>query len=116
MLKFELETSEEKEARRKIIDELLCDTQIIDDAEFIEAEWELAHLLSIEKENKARIQQLRDLIISKCNGKPTKGTRISCNPIRYKGMIDYALIPELEGVDLEIYRKPGSTRWTIEEF
>lgn len=46
------------------------------------------------------------------------GVSSRSGPYRYKvssipGRIDYSAIPELSGVDLELYRKPSTQRWTL---
>ncbi len=42
-----------------------------------------------------------------------KACGISLRRVETKGTVDYLSIPELEGVDLDKYRKPNKSRWQI---
>ncbi len=55
----------------------------------------------------------RVAIINRCEDKSSCGGGIYARKILCKGSIDYTSIPELEGVDLEPYRKPEIKKWTI---
>jgi putative phage-type endonuclease len=63
-----------------------------------------------EKEAKAALIKL-------ANNKSSKGYGLTLSKVDRVGAIDYKKIPEIEGVDLEQYRKKGSTsfRVTIEK-
>lgn len=43
----------------------------------------------------------------------TRGSGISLCQIQRKGNVDYSQIPQLKGIDLEVYRKPSSSSWRI---
>lgn len=55
----------------------------------------------------------RDALIALANEKNTEGCGIKLLKITRKGNIDYSLIPELMGIDIEIYRKKDSVCWRI---
>ena len=58
-------------------------------------------------------QELRDLLINSCNDRNCKGAGVSVSNIYRKGNVDYSKIPQLSGVDLELYRKAGSSSWRV---
>ena len=66
-------------------------------------------LKTLEKEEKEAESALRTM---------SQGQSSFFDDLRYtssirKGNVDYKKIPELEGIDLEIYRKPSSSMWTL---
>lgn len=64
---------------------------------------------SLQKEEKLILENL----ISVCDQGRATGCGISLNKIKRKGSIDYKIIPELEGVEVEKYRKKGSEYWSV---
>lgn len=60
-------------------------------------------------------KELRESLICMSNGQNTKGGGVSVSKILRKGNVDYAKVPELNGVDLEQYRKGSSEYWKITE-
>lgn len=42
-----------------------------------------------------------------------RGAGISLSKVERKGTVDYSKIPELKGIDLEVYRKPASSYWKV---
>jgi len=58
-----------------------------------------------EFENEER--ELREMLICMSNKKNCAGAGVRVYNVARKGNIDYSKIPELNGVDLEIYRKPA---------
>lgn len=81
---------------------------------------ELAAKLAQRDELKEQIKQLTEKqkevdqeIFALCEGKPTKALGHTIYQSTRKGNVDYKKIPELEGVDLEQYRKNPTTFWTI---
>lgn len=66
-------------------------------------------------EDKKRQDEIRDLLLEISNGKNAQGNGISLQKIERKGIIDFKLIPEIKNVDLEKFRKPGSSFWKISE-
>lgn len=55
----------------------------------------------------------RERIIDISNDHPFSCNGITVRKVSKVGVIDYKSIPELEGVDLEAYRKKGSSHWRI---
>ena len=62
---------------------------------------------------KGLVDYARTQLIESCEGKSMKGGGVTIQRQERKGNVDYKAIPELEGVDLEKYRKEGQTIWTI---
>jgi len=56
---------------------------------------------------------LREQLIQLSGQSNTKGAGITLCQVQRKGLIEYAKIPELKGLDLEAYRKPSTTTWRI---
>lgn len=83
--------------------------------EIMNAELELIKFIAISKQAETNIETLKQYLTEKCNFKECEGTLLRYKPLSCKGKVDYSAIPELEGVDLETYRKPPSIRWSIEE-
>ena len=67
------------------------------------------HLQKLEEDTK---QQLIDL----CKNQSSRGNGIKAQKIVKKGNVDYSLIPELQNVDLEQYRKPISEYWKLDQY
>lgn len=64
----------------------------------------------------AELEEARDALITAAKAK--NHPRLICAGIRIAliskiGNVDYSVIPELNGVDLDKYRKPGSASWTL---
>ena len=58
---------------------------------------------------------IRKELIKLADGKNSKGCGIRMTKYHRKGTVQYAKVPELQGVDLEPYRKPPSEAWRIGE-
>jgi predicted phage-related endonuclease len=67
------------------------------------------HRIAMEATEKVLSEQ----IIALCDDKPSKGLGIRVERNTVKGNVDYSTIPELQGVDLDQFRKPSSVRWRI---
>lgn len=92
-----------------------------DDSKYIERsddEWEntvTSYLqlkkdrISLESTEKLFHQKLIDL----CEEKPSRGFGIRVERSEKKGLVDYSLIEELQGINLEQYRKPAKVQWRI---
>lgn len=68
----------------------------------------------------SRIQELEKIkerikndLIFLCGELNSKGAGISLSKIERKGNVDYSRIPELEGINLDLYRKDPITSWRI---
>lgn len=74
-------------------------------------EWkELSSYIETLKESQ---EELRNKLIAFANGQNSKGNGVRVTRSISKGVVDYKKIPELIGVDLELYRKPSSEKWTL---
>lgn len=69
----------------------------------------------IEQQNKIEeeIKRLREQIIKSAGGKSCEGFGLKISPFIKKGTIDYGSIPEIQNLDLEIYRKAPIENWRI---
>lgn len=56
---------------------------------------------------------LTERIISRCEGKSVRLGNFKCTKFEVKGNIRYKDIPELSGVNLELYRSPSREQWRI---
>lgn len=84
-----------------------------EDAAFCEAasEWRLAKeaLATAEK----REERAREALIAITGNISAKGAGTKVTKIVKKGAVQYETIPELEGVNLDLYRKPPSISWRL---
>jgi putative phage-type endonuclease len=62
---------------------------------------------------KAREEELREMLVFQSSKTNTKGAGIKVSRMIRKGAVDYKLVPELQGVDLNQYRKPTTECWRI---
>lgn len=85
------------------------------DPDWLEAEdaWTKAKNALEQAEELEKI--CREGLIYLSGDKPSKGKKMALMKIFKTGTIDYKKIPQLQGVDLEAYRKPGSSYWKIRE-
>jgi len=58
-------------------------------------------------------KQLRDILICMSNKRNTIGAGIKVSKVVRKGNVDYSRVHELNGVNLESYRKPPTECWKI---
>lgn len=63
------------------------------------------------KELEKQEQDVKSKLISLANDRNAQGSGIRLTRSISKGAIDYASIPQLQGVDLERYRKNSFTKW-----
>jgi len=61
------------------------------------------------------LEEAKERLISLSNGMPTRGNGYLLKKNVRKGGISYSDVPELQGVDLDKYRKPDNEFWTIEK-
>lgn len=64
------------------------------------------------KSKKARYEEIKKELINECSGHNAFGQGLQLTRSVVAGAIDYSSIPELEGIDLEKYRKPSFEKWT----
>lgn len=91
------------------------DVQIKDDRVWIMMEEELFAVTKQIENLEERKEKLRTSMIEKCQGMPSRGFKLKFMPIPTKGSIDYGKIPELNDVNLEVYRKPTTVRWRVDQ-
>jgi hypothetical protein len=84
------------------------------DHEFDLLAQELVQLSERVKELKAQERLLKDKLIALLHNKPKATPNYVFTYTIRKGSIDYKLVPELKGVDLEPYRKAEVTQWTLQ--
>jgi putative phage-type endonuclease len=65
------------------------------------------------KHLEAREAKLKAILVAISKGENAEGNGIKLELTSRKGLVDYSIIPELEGVDLEKYRKPSSESWKV---
>jgi putative phage-type endonuclease len=58
-------------------------------------------------------EEMRNQLVYLAGESNAKGCGISVSQVARKGTIDYAKIPELSTLNLEIYRKPSTSSWRI---
>jgi putative phage-type endonuclease len=87
----------------------------IEDENFarLAAEWGnlTKQLALLEKKEK----EYRAALIARANGQNARGNGITLTKIVRKGAVDYKKVPELIGVDLEVYRKEPVESWRISQ-
>lgn len=59
-------------------------------------------------------EELRKRIISSAGGLNAKGEGMKVSKVVRRGSVEYGVIPELKGLDLEQYRKPSIVSWRID--
>jgi putative phage-type endonuclease len=69
--------------------------------------WHELEVLENEKE------EVRKRLIALCNGQNSTGGGIKVSKCTRKGNVDYSKVPELNGIDLELYRKKTTQYWRI---
>lgn len=70
---------------------------------------------TVETEAKKRKEELKDMMIQLSDSENACGNGIILQKIERKGIINYQNIPEIKQMDLEKYRKPGSSYWQVKE-
>lgn len=73
--------------------------------------WKKAALKLKEAEEREEIA--RKELIEACGEENFEGNGVKVWEVERKGSIDYTLVPELRGVNLESYRKKGTFYWTV---
>jgi putative phage-type endonuclease len=58
-------------------------------------------------------EMLREKFLSLCTNKSARGGGMKVTKYLARGNVDYKKIPELNGIDLEPYRKSSYTKWTL---
>jgi len=92
------------------------DYEMINDETLLKEEEMLACLIKKKKEIEDQIDLLKEKITSSLNGTRAKGMFLCFSMTERKGQVEYSKIPELKDVDVEKYRKPSCTVWSVKEY
>jgi len=81
-------------------------------------DWELLAAMyrkgrALKEEGETIEREAKTLMVEYTGGKAAKGSGIRLEASLTKGVVDYKSIPELSGVDLERYRKPSYTKYSV---
>lgn len=83
-----------------------------DDDLFVFAALAYQNAIAEQKAAEERVEEARKKLLEICT-ENTKGAGVTVYQTERKGAVDYRKIPQLEGVDLEQYRKKSTQVWTI---
>lgn len=83
-----------------------------DDDLFVFAALAYQNAIAEQKLAEGKVEEARKKLLEICT-ENTKGAGVTVYQSERKGSVDYKKIPQLEGVDLEQYRKKSTTVWTI---
>lgn len=73
-----------------------------------ELRWIREEKMSLEEREEECLEALKNL----CQRRNAKGNHLKLKKQICDGAIDYSKVPELQGIDLEIYRKKSFEKWT----
>jgi len=90
------------------------DIQVREDRAWLMKEEELFRLNVMMDEFEEKREEIRKSMIEMCDGRITQGYRLKFTPVIRKGNIDYSKIEALKDLDLEVYRKPGTSSWRVD--
>lgn len=93
-----------------------ADYEELEDAEFKELADQYLNLYSLAKDTEEKLKELKEKIKRRLSSSPKSGIKgfgISALELSVKGQVNYAAIPELQGVDLEKYRKKATKQIRI---
>jgi predicted phage-related endonuclease len=85
------------------------------DDRWVKAAYEYINKKSMAKAYELEAEAYRQELIKLANGRECTGAGVKLIRTVPKGTICYSNIPELLGVDLEMYRKPSKEVWTVRE-
>lgn len=86
---------------------------IREDDAFLDAADDYAALSAQIKKLEERQDAIKKQLLTLAGKQKCKGGDVTIFSTEKKGAVDYAKVPQLVGVDLEPYRKKGSTSWTV---
>lgn len=89
------------------------DYTVLEDKKFIDLLNEYQEINDELHVKKQAQEHVRDQLIELAKGKNTKSSNGRLTRSVCKGQVDYKLVPELIGVNLEQYRKPPCEKWRI---
>jgi hypothetical protein len=94
---------------------LIEPTQPRDDAEWKDLAIEYKCLKAQEKTIKKRLDQLRDALIGMSDNRNSIGGGVQVEKCVKRGSIAYSEIPQLRGIDLDMYRGDPIEYWRLTE-
>lgn len=59
------------------------------------------------------MEEIKNQLIAMSGGSNSKGAGATLTKATRKGLVNYSQIPELQGVDVDVYRKSPSTYWSL---
>lgn len=83
-----------------------------DDDLFVFAALAYQNAIAEQKAAEERVEEARKKLLEICT-ENTKGAGVTVYQSERKGAVDYKKIPQLDGVDLEQYRKKSTMVWTV---
>lgn len=84
-----------------------------DDDEYVDASSAYLAAIGALAIAEEAVKVAREKLLEVCGGENTTGCGLTVCASERKGAVDYKKVPELQGVDLEQYRKKSSTIWTV---
>lgn len=97
----------------KIVSVDLHSDHIKRNSEWIKVAKELYDAQQMKKHFTSIALSLSDKLKKLSNNENSKGGEFLYTAIMTKGGVEYSLIPELQNVDLEQYRKESTMRWKL---
>lgn len=93
----------------------LCDKDLveIDNPKWVHLAEQLIAARNYRQAFEDQEEVLKLQLIDLCEGKPSKSGPFKFKKSHRKGAIDYSKVPELVGIDLDEFRKPGSVSWVL---
>lgn len=89
------------------------DYRICESEKWVTAGLRLRELDETLKALKNLREEIKQDLLDDAVNQSCRGGGVTLTKTNVQGSIDYSLIPELEGVDLEQYRKPSKEVWTL---
>lgn len=87
--------------------------EFLNDKEWMELARERTHLDQLQKELKEREKRNREALLRKADGRSVKGNGVKFTRYVERGRVDYSAVPQLEGVNLDSFRKPSTEKWRV---
>lgn len=89
------------------------DYQLQSDPKWIHLAMRWTQIASAKEQIEREEQEIKDQLISICDGQSSMGSGIKVARCARKGAVEYAKIPELKGINLDAYRKKPTEYWRI---
>jgi putative phage-type endonuclease len=88
--------------------------ELVNDQEWMEIRQERRDLVDLQKALDKRDEENRRRALTKAAGQSTRGAGLKFTRILERGRVDYKAIPQLESVDLNLYRKTPIEKWRFD--